>query len=117
MDILEKLYKNSGLLHVAEHVVQFMDNSTMAQCRLVNKELHDLVDKCFRKRAVQELQRLCEKTFQVLRQCKDHYKRMHSNVEIKSCKVCKKSFKSEKNLQKHVAKVHDNGNRKEKGQR
>ena len=65
MDILEKLYKNSGLLHVAEHVVQFMDSKTMAKCRLVNKELHDLVDKCFRKRAVQELQRLCEKTFQV----------------------------------------------------
>ena len=34
MDILEKLYQNSGLLHVAEHIIGFLDNSTVAQCTL-----------------------------------------------------------------------------------
>ena len=60
MDILEKLYRNSGLLHVAEHVIGFMDNSTVAQCRLVNKESNEFLAKIWQARVMEEAQKLCE---------------------------------------------------------
>ena len=65
MDILEKLYQNSGLLHVAEHVIGFMNNSTVAQCRLVNMESNNFLAKIWRKRALKEAQRHCEIKFEV----------------------------------------------------
>ena len=68
MDILEKLYRNSGLLHVAEHVIGFMDNSTVAQCRLVSKESNEFLFKIWKARALdiqlKKAQELCEKKFE-----------------------------------------------------
>ena len=64
MDILEKLYRNSGLLHVAEHVIGFMDNSTVAQCRLVNKESNEFLSKIWQARVMEEAQKLCELKFE-----------------------------------------------------
>ena len=66
MDILEKLYRNPGLLHVAEHVVEFMDNSTVAQCRLVNKESNEFLAKIWLARVKEEAQKLCEIKFEAL---------------------------------------------------
>ena len=75
MDILEKLYRNSGLLHVAEHVGGFLDNSTIAQCRLVSKETNEFLFKIWKARALdiqlKKAQELCEKKFESKKRCLD----------------------------------------------
>ena len=70
MEILQKLYKNSGLIHVAEHIVNFMNDSSVAQLRLVSKETNEFLAKiwqdrrdAWRNNALKEARSLCEQKF------------------------------------------------------
>ena len=70
MDILQKLYQNSGLIHVAENVVHFMDNSTVAGLRLVSKETNEFLTQIWQDRhetwrndALAEARKLCQMKF------------------------------------------------------
>ena len=85
MDILVKLFQNSGLFHVAENVIGFMDNSTLAQCRLVSKESNEFLANIWqtrrniwRKSALKEATELCEKKFEL-------YKRGPDEEKIERC--------------------------------
>ena len=78
MDILVKLFQNSGLFHVAENVIGFMDNSTVAQCRLVSKESNEFLaniwqmrQNIWRKSALKEATELCEKKFETYKRGPD----------------------------------------------
>ena len=64
MDILEKLFSNPGFLHVAEHVVTFMDNETIAQCRLVSKKSNNFLNNIWKYRMMTEVKRLCNQQFE-----------------------------------------------------
>ena len=64
MDILVKLFRNPGLFHVAENVIGFMDNSTVAKCRLVSKESNDFLANILLMRCKEEALKLCEKKLQ-----------------------------------------------------
>ena len=48
--MLERLICNPGLVHVAHHIVSFMDDKTVAQCRRVSKFHHDFLMDTFQKR-------------------------------------------------------------------
>ena len=50
MDILERLICNPGLIHAAHHIVSFMDDKTVAQCRCVSKFHHEFLMDTFQKR-------------------------------------------------------------------
>ena len=70
MDILQKLYQNSGLIHVAENVVQFLDDSSVARLRLVSKETNEFLAKIWQDRrdtwrsnATAEARKLCQMKF------------------------------------------------------
>ena len=70
LDILQKLYQNSGFIHVAENVVQFLDNSSVARLRLVSKETNEFLAKIWQDRrdtwrnnATAEARNLCQMKF------------------------------------------------------
>ena len=66
MDILEKLFSNQGLVHVAEHVVSFLDDTSVSQCRLVSKFFNEYLENIWLKRSQKEAQRQCEIKYIVL---------------------------------------------------
>ena len=81
MDILVKLFRNPGLFHVAENVIGFMDNSTVAKCRLVSKESNEFLANnwrirrnIWRKSALKEAKELCEKKFETYKRGPDEEK-------------------------------------------
>ena len=85
MDILEKLYQNSGLLHVAENVVKFMDNPTVALCRLVNKEFSELLATTWRDRAVQKASEYCKEKFLIGKWKRRRRTQGFEDIDIESC--------------------------------
>ena len=99
MDILEKLYQNSGLLHVAEHVIGFLDNSTVAQCRLVSKESNEFLVKIWTVRGLaiqlKKAQELCEKKFETNKRMADGRRIKRSIFDLwPDWKVALKEIKS-----------------------
>ena len=60
MDILEYLVSNPGLFHLAEHIVSFLDDTSVAHLRLVSKYSNELLENIWRNRARKEAFRLCE---------------------------------------------------------
>ena len=65
VNILEALFSNPGLCHVAEHVISFLDDKSVAQYRLVSKTTCELLDNIWRDRMLQAARQLCQKKFEV----------------------------------------------------
>ena len=65
VNILETLFSNLGLLHVAEHVISFLDDKSVAQYRLVSKTSCEFLDNIWRDRMLQAARQLCQKKFEV----------------------------------------------------
>ena len=60
MDILAKLFWNPGLVHVADQIVSFLDDKSVAQCRLVSRNYNEFLMNIWRNRALKEAHRQCE---------------------------------------------------------
>ena len=75
-NILETLFSNSGLFHVAEHLVSYLDDYSVAQCRLVSKTSSEFLANIWHDRMKQEGRRLCQKKFEV-----------NCNLDISSQKI------------------------------
>ena len=65
MDILEKLFCNPGLFHVAEHIVSFLDDMSVAHLRLVSKYSNDFLVNIWQNRAQKEAFRLCKQKLEI----------------------------------------------------
>ena len=65
INILETLFSNPGLLHVAEHIVSYLDNKSVAQFRLVSKKFREYLVNIWRDRLLTEGKWLCQKKFKV----------------------------------------------------
>ena len=65
INILETLFSNPGLCHVAEHIVSFLDDKSVAQYRLVSKTSCEHLDNIWRDRMLQAARQLCQKKFEV----------------------------------------------------
>ena len=65
MDILEYLVSNPGLFHLAEHIVSFLDDTSVAHLRLVSKYSNELLENIWRNRARKEASRLCEQKLKI----------------------------------------------------
>ena len=65
MDTLEKLFCNPGLFHLAEHIVSFLENTSVAQCRLVSKDYNEFLMNTWQNRAQQEAFRLCKQKLEI----------------------------------------------------
>ena len=65
VNILETLFSNLGLLHVAEHVISFLDDKSVAQYRLVSKTSCEFLDNIWRDRMLRAARQLCKKKFEV----------------------------------------------------
>ena len=65
MDILEKLFCNPGLFHVAEHIVSFLDDMSVAHLRLVSKYSNDFLVNIWQNRAQREASRLCKQKLEI----------------------------------------------------
>ena len=85
MDILEKLYQNEGLLHVALQIVKFMDNLTIAQCRLVNTETNEFLANTWRNRAVQKASEFCKEKFLIGKAKRRRRNQGIEDIDIESC--------------------------------
>ena len=64
-NILATLFSNPGLLHVAEHVISFLDDKSVAQYRLVSKRSCEFLCNIWRDRMLQVARQLCKKKFEV----------------------------------------------------
>ena len=64
-NILETLFSNPGLSHVAEHVISFLDDKSVAQYRLVSKTSCEFLDNIWRDRMLRAARQLCKKKFEV----------------------------------------------------
>ena len=72
MDILLKLIANPGLVHLAEHVVSFLDDKSVAQCRRVSKSYNVFLKNIWRKRAaVKAARKQCEIKYRVMTHGRD----------------------------------------------
>ena len=65
INILEMLFSNPGLCHVAEHIVSYLDDKSVAQYRLVSKQSCQFLVNIWRDRMLTEGKRLCQKKFRV----------------------------------------------------
>ena len=65
MDILENLVSNSGFFHLAEHIVSFLDDTSVAHLRLVSKYSNELLENIWRNRAQREASRLCNQKLEI----------------------------------------------------
>ena len=65
MDILEYLVSNSGLFHLAEHIISFLNDTSVARCRLVSKGFNEFLVNIWRNRAQREAFRLCEEKLEI----------------------------------------------------
>ena len=65
VNILETLFSNPGLCHVAEHIVSFLDDKSVAQYRLVSKTSCEHLDNIWRDRMLRAARQLCQKKFEV----------------------------------------------------
>ena len=54
------LLSNPGLAHIAEHIVSFLDDKSMAQCRLVSKNYNVFLLDIWQNMTLKEAHRLCE---------------------------------------------------------
>ena len=65
MDILEYFVSNPGLFHLAEHIISFLDDTSVANLRLVSKYSNELLENIWRNRARKEASRLCEQKLKI----------------------------------------------------
>jgi len=65
INILEALFSNLGLLHVAEQIISFLDDKSVAQYRLVSKKSCEFLDNIWRDRMLRAARQLCQKKFEV----------------------------------------------------
>ena len=60
INILDALFSNPGLVHIAVRIASYLDNESMAQCRLVSKKYNAFLLNIWQERTLAEAQRLCE---------------------------------------------------------
>ena len=65
INILETLFSNPGLCHVAEHIISYLDDKSVSQYRLVCKQSCQFLVNIWRDRMLKEGKRLCQKKFRV----------------------------------------------------
>ena len=65
VNILATLFSNPGLLHVAEHVISFLDDKSVGQYRLVSKKSCEFLNNIWRDRMLRTAKQLCKKKFEV----------------------------------------------------
>merc|ERR1712062_393487 len=65
VNILATLFSNPGLLHVAEHVISFLDDKSAGQYRLVSKKSCEFLNNIWRDRMLRTAKQLCKKKFEV----------------------------------------------------
>ena len=80
MDILGNLCANPGLAHVAEQIVSFLDNNSVASCRLVSKNYSEFLVNIWRDRTVKEANQQCENRFRYDKITNGKWRPVHASV-------------------------------------
>ena len=83
VNILATLFSNPGLLHVAEHVISFLDDKSVAQYRLVSKRSCEFLDNIWRDRMLRAARQLCQKRFEVYENL--NYSEFDNDTKIDTC--------------------------------
>ena len=84
-NILETLFSNPGLCHVAEHVISYLDDKSVAQYRLVSKQSCQFLVNIWRDRMLTEGKRLCQKKFTVYEIESPECDRRYPRPRIETC--------------------------------
>ena len=85
-NLLPPLFSNPGLCPVAEHIISYLDDRSVAQYRLVSKKSSELLVNIWRDRMLTEGKRLCQKRFRVYERESNLFQSIiHDGPKIETC--------------------------------
>ena len=65
VNILATLFSNPGLLHLADHIISFLDDKSVGQYRLVSKNSCEFLENIWNDRILRAARQLCQRKFEV----------------------------------------------------